>query len=70
MNDNIRRNLIDAGCDESFIEKFDCCMCDRKQCEKMLTQHRRKLLDEVHEKERNISCLDYFFYKMQKEELE
>ena len=28
MNENIRQNLIDAGCDEAFIEKFASCICD------------------------------------------
>ena len=69
MNENIRQNLIDAGCDEEFIEKFDSCMYDEKQCEKMLADHRRKLLDDVHAKEHCISCLDYFVFSMKKEGL-
>ena len=36
MNENIRQNLIDAGCDDKFIEEFASCICDEKQCEKML----------------------------------
>lgn len=70
VEENIRQNLIDAGCDEEFIKRFDCCICDKKQCEKMLANHRKELLQEVHEKEDNISCLDYLVYKMKQEDLE
>ena len=66
MTDNIRQNLIDAGCSEEFIEKFDSCICDESKCEKLLAEHRKELLDEVHEKEHNISCLDYLVYIMKK----
>ena len=45
MKESIRQNLIDAGCDDVFIEQFDVCSCDTKQCEKMLAAHRRELLD-------------------------
>ena len=69
MDDSIRQNLIDAGCDDKFIQEFDCCMCDKKLCEKMLAQHRRELLDEVHAKEHSISCLDYLVHKMKRDEL-
>lgn len=65
MDENIRQNLIDAGCDEEFIKQFS--ISDDKQCEKMLAAHRRELLNEVHEKERCISCLDYLVYTMKKE---
>ena len=64
MDDSIRQNLIDAGCDDKFIKEFDCCMC-----EKMLAQHRRELLDEVHAKEHSISCLDYLVHKMKRDEV-
>ena len=69
MNDSIRQNLIDAGCDEDFIRRFENCICDMSKCEKLLAQHRRELLDEIHEKEDNISCLDYLVFMMKKEGL-
>ena len=67
MDESIRQNLIDAGCDDAFIEQFDAYSCDTKQCEKMLATHRKELLDEVHAKERCISCLDYLVFMMKKE---
>ena len=70
MNDSVRQNLIDAGCDEKFIRRFESCICDKSECEKLLAAHRRELLDEVHAKEDNISCLDYLVFMMKKEGLE
>ena len=67
MKESIRQNLIDAGCDDVFIEQFDTCSGDTKRCEKMLAAHRRELLDEIHNKERCISCLDYLVFMMKKE---
>ena len=67
MDKSIRQNLIDAGCDDAFIEEFETCLCDKKQCERMLAAHRRILLDEVHAKEHCISCLDYLVFMMKKE---
>ena len=70
MKDSIKQNLIDAGCNEEFIKKFADCICVRSECEKLLAAHRRKLLDEVHKKEENISCLDYLVFMMRKEGLQ
>ena len=67
MDEKTRQNLIDAGCDEKFIKEYDCC-CDKKTCEKLLAQHRRELLGEIHAKEKNIDCLDYLVYTMNKQE--
>ena len=69
MNEKIRQNLIDAGCGEEFIKECAACMGDEKQCEKLLAVHRRKRLDEVHVKERCISCLDYLVFMIKKEGL-
>lgn len=69
MKDSVKQNLIDAGCDEKFISSFEKSICDSKKCEKLLAAHRRKLLDEVHEKEDNISRLDYLVFMMKKEGL-
>lgn len=69
MNERIKQNLLDAGCNSDFISKFEGCICDPKACERLLAEHRRELLDEVHAKEDNISCLDYLVYMMKKEGL-
>lgn len=68
MDDSTKRNLKDAGCDEEFIERYCKCENDRRQCKKMLSEHRRRLLEQLHEKEDNVSCLDYLVYKIKKDE--
>ena len=67
MNDAIRQNLIDAGCNDKLIAEFEACLGDQKKCEKLLAAHRQKLLDKIHKEERQISCLDYLVYTMKKE---
>lgn len=69
MNDGLIQNLKDAGCSDDFIKNFTDHICDKKECEKLLSSHRRKLLDEIHKKEENISCLDYLIFMMKKEDL-
>lgn len=67
MNDAVRQNLIDAGCNEKFITEFEVHCDDKKKCEKLLAMHRKKLLEKIHKEEQQISCLDYLVYTMKKE---
>ncbi|MDE7192103.1 MAG: hypothetical protein K2O35_06525 [Clostridia bacterium] len=55
----IEQNLIDAGCDEEFIERFMNLTETQWTVEmlKMLIAHRRKLLDGIHADEHKIYCL-------------
>lgn len=64
----IIRNLKDAGCDEDTIITF---MEDIKKDRldeglKLLATHRRSLLDDLHKEQKQIDCLDYLVYTMQK----
>lgn len=65
----IEQNLEDAGCTPSMIKKFFTYMeHDEKENQMMLLEeHRRKLLDDVHDGEKKISCLDYLMYHMQQQ---
>lgn len=67
MNDTIRQNLIDAGCNKRFITEFEAHFDDKKKCEKLLAMHRKGLLVKIHKEEQQISCLDYLVYTMKKE---
>ena len=61
-NDEMR-SLKDAGCDDTFINK--CCQCSREPdvlC--MLQQQRDKLLEELHQVQRKLDCLDYTIYQL------
>ena len=65
----LRENLKDAGCDPDMIRRCEALAQSEKQGELMrvLSQHRRALLDTVHENERRIDCLDYLVYQLEKQ---
>ena len=65
----LRENLKDAGCDPDMIRNCEILAQSEKQGELMrvLSQHRRALLDAVHENERRIDCLDYLVYQLEKQ---
>lgn len=67
MNDAVRQNLIDAGCDAELIAALEACFDNPKQRDRLLAKHRRALLDQIHKEEKQISCLDYLVYTMNKE---
>jgi len=57
----VKQNLIDAGCNEVFIEKFMALTEMHRTAEmlNMLAIHRKTLLKGIHADERKIYCLDY-----------
>ena len=65
----VRRNLSDAGCDGSFIEKFLLLeqRGQKKEQLRLLAQHRLALLENLHRDQYRIDCLDYLVYTMEKE---
>ena len=61
-------NLEDAGCGPEFAERFlalESAGQHREQL-KLLSDHRRHLLDCLHREERRIDCLDYLVYQLEK----
>ena len=64
----IIRNLKDAGCDEDMIITFMEDMKKNRLDEglKLLETHRRSLLADLHKEQKQIDCLDYLVYTMQK----
>ena len=65
---SIEQNLIDAGCNKEFIEKF-MRLTERQRTAdilKMLDEYRKNLLDGIHADERKIYCLDYLADKIKK----
>lgn len=65
----IYQNLKDAGCDEQTTQK---CMSLAKDGDTggmlpILTQYRSALLGTVRSGQKQIDCLDYLIYKIQKE---
>ena len=65
----LRENLRDAGCDLDTICRCEVLAHKQKKGELMrvLSLHRRALLDAVHENERRIDCLDYLIYQIEKQ---
>lgn len=63
------QNLIDAGCDDETIRQ---CMDlaaikNYEETRKKLKQHKQRLLDRIHTSQKEIDCLDYLLYSMEKQ---
>lgn len=62
----IKENLTDIGLDSNSISR--CIDMLEKgmysDLERFLSLYRRELLDNVHEYNKRIDCLDYFTYKL------
>ena len=69
--DDLIQNLKDAGCDKNTISDFMDLSDKGKTKEelKLLSFHRKQLLDKLHDIDRNLSCLDYLIYQLNKERL-
>ena len=65
-------NLEDAGCDSSFVERFLALERSGQYREllRLLSDHRRHLIDCLHREERRIDCLDYLVYQLEKRRAE
>ena len=68
--DNImRQNLVDAGCGPEIVRH---CMAltqkqDQAELMRVLSRHRRTQLDTLHQSEKQIDCLDYLVYTLEKQ---
>lgn len=64
----LTQNLKDAGCDTQTIENFmsDLHKGKKESSLKLLTIHRKKLLDSIHKEQKQIDCLDYLVYQISK----
>ncbi len=67
--EQVMQNLRDAGCPESetarFIELYDAGR--RREALSVLELFRKRLLDSLHEKRRELGNLDYLIYSVEKE---
>lgn len=68
--DSIGQNLRDAGCSEAFICQFLCALEEKTPAErqKLLSLQRGQLLEQMHECQRKLDCLDYLRYSLQKQD--
>ena len=65
----LRQTLVDAGCGPEVVRQ--CMALARKQDRdgviRVLSHHRRALLDTLHQSEKQIDCLDYLVYTLEKQ---
>lgn len=66
----IYQNLIDAGCNEMIRNE---CMCLLRAGEKsdmfnLLLKQRKVLLETMRKKQKQIDCLDYLIYQIQRKQ--
>ncbi|MCM1416622.1 MAG: hypothetical protein NC430_11960 [bacterium] len=64
--EDVIQNLKDAGCDRETIERFMNCMNqgDLNGQLRLMEEHRKCILDKVHKEEKQIECLDYLVYQI------
>ena len=64
----LRDNLEDAGCGPEVTARFLALEQSGQYREqlKLLSDHRRQLLDSLHREGRRIDCLDYLVYQLEK----
>ena len=62
------QNLKDAGCTDEMVEKFMALQDSegKEQQLRLLSGHRKHLLEKLHRDERQIDCLDYLVYQIER----
>ncbi len=65
----LHQNLLDAGCNEEIIEQCMTLAQEKKQADilPVLSKHRAELLKTIHARQRQIDCLDFLVYSVQKD---
>ena len=65
---SVLENLRDAGCDDGMIERCREIAAGNGQCcpelIRLLTPHRRALLDALHADQAKLDCLDYLLFQL------
>ncbi len=63
------RNLLDAGCREQTARSCIVLLREGKKTQalRLIACRREALLGELHESQKQIDCLDYFVYRIKKE---
>ncbi len=65
----LRQNLLDAGCGPDTVQRCMDLVEKQESAEllRLLSRHRRELLDKVHQSEKRIDCLDYLIYQIERQ---
>ncbi len=67
--DKFLQNLKDADCKPDLISEFMRLDADNDKTEilKLLSGHRKTLLDNLHMRQKQLDCLDYLIYSIEHE---
>ena len=62
------QNLIDAGCGGEMTKRCIALAENGRQTEllDLLNDHRKDILDAIHQGQNKIDCLDYLIYRLKK----
>lgn len=65
-NATLMQNLEDAGCDPTLVQQCAILSRENKSAAllRLLTVHRAKLLDSVHNEQNKLEYLDYLLYHL------
>ena len=65
-NNKIFQNLKDANCDSELIDAFFLLKEQNKKAHilKLLSKHRENLLNQLHDAQKRIDCLDYLIFNL------
>lgn len=68
QEERLIRNLHDAGCSHEFVEQFMDKHTTNNLSEQihLLTEHRSKTLNSLHEEQSKLDCLDYLLFQLKK----
>ena len=68
----VMQNLIDAGCSKDMIDDLmkQLAEDDMESLLQMLEKHLECLLSMVHQKEKQIDCVDYLVYQIKRSKQE
>ena len=68
MNQNLYESLLDAHCSEKLSERCSV-LAEHGQTGQMLIllrEHRKELLNQIHEQQKALDCLDYLIFQTEK----
>ena len=67
----IHQNLIDAGCDAEMTETCMTYIREGKKADmlRLLSRHKERLLKTVRQGQKEIDCLDFLTYRLEKDDI-
>ena len=70
VKSTVSQTLSDAGCGRTAACGIENLLNAGKKREAiiLLTAHRKKLLEKLHIKQKNLACLDYLIYTLKQED--